>query len=150
MKRLVLSIAVCGALSAASASSSLGFSGAFDYVGTAKDQPVSFVGFFLDHPAGAPKRVTGFTVTQVPYECSDAPPGFTTGWRFKPKMRVKSRKFDGKGDWVGLPLDPVGAVSGKLRRSGAVVGEFKLRGELAGPGTHCRTGKLGWKAMPAT
>ena len=150
MKRLVLSIVVCGALSAVSAPSSLGFAGAFDYVGTAKDQMISSVGFFLERPVGAPKRVTGFTVSQVRYECSDAPPGFTQGWRFKPKMKVKARKFEGSGDWTGLPLDPIGTVSGKLRPGGVAVGEFKLNGELGGPGTHCHTGKLDWKASLAT
>jgi hypothetical protein len=37
-------------------------------------------------------------------------------------------------------------VAGKLRRRGAAAGEFKLRGELAGAGTHCRTGMLEWRA----
>ncbi len=61
-------------------------------------------------------------------------------------MKVKSRRFEGNGDWTGLPLDPVGTVSGKLRPGGVAVGDFKLSGELARPGTHCRTGRLDWKA----
>jgi hypothetical protein len=61
-------------------------------------------------------------------------------------MRVRSRLFGRDGDWIGLPFDPVGAVAGKLRRGGVAAGEFKLRGELAGPGTHCRTGVLEWRA----
>jgi len=150
MRRFAPLIVLCGALSAVSASSSFGFAGNFDYVGTVKDEPTSYVGFYLEHPAGAPKRVTGFTVAQVPYRCSDAPPGDTTGWQFKPKMKVKARRFEGDGDWVGLPFDPVGTVSGKLRPGGVAKGEFKLSGELAGPGTHCHTGKLAWKASRAT
>ena len=146
MKRLALSICICGLLAAISAPASFGFAADFDYVGDVKGSPSSSVGFFVEHPAGGPKRVTGFTVVGVPYECRDAPPGVTAGWRFKPRMRVKSRRFEGGGDWVGLPLDPVGTVNGKFRRGGVAVGEFKLRGELAGPGTHCHTGLLDWQA----
>ena len=58
MRRFALLIVVGAALSAASASSSSGFAGNFDYVGTVKDEPTSYVGFNLEHPVGAPKRVT--------------------------------------------------------------------------------------------
>ena len=146
MRRFALSICICGLLAAISAPASFGFAASFDYVGNVKGTPSGSVGFFVEHPAGGPKRVTGFTVVQVPYDCRDAPSGATAGWRFKPRMRVKFRRFDGRGDWIGLPLDPVGKVNGKLRPGGVARGEFKLRGELAGPGTHCRTGLLGWRA----
>ena len=61
-------------------------------------------------------------------------------------MRVRRRELSARGEWTGLPTDPVGSVSGKLRRGGRAVGDFKLRGELAGPGTHHRTGSLDWRA----
>ena len=146
MKRLALSICVCGSLAAMSAPASFGFAANFDYIGAVKGEPGSSVGFFVEHPEGGPKRVTGFTATGVPYDCRDALSGVTVGWRFKPRMRVIARRFDRRGAWVGLPLDPVGRVSGKLRRGGAVAGDLKLRGELAGPGTHCRTAVLDWRA----
>ncbi len=147
MKRFLLSICAYGVLAALSAPSSPGFAGDFDYVGQAKGEPDTYVGFFLERSAAGKKRVESFTVTGIPDDCRDAPSGITAGWSFEPGMRVRSRRFEGKGDWVGLPLDPVGAVAGKLRRGGATTGEFKLRGELAGEGTHCRTGLLGWRAV---
>lgn len=146
MKRLVLSLGICSLVAALTAPSSFGFASNFDYTGHARGNPVSSVGFFLKHSPGGRKKVAGFTVTQIPYTCSDAPPGATAGWRFKPKMRLTHRKFAGKGDWTGLPLDPVGKVSGKLRPGGVAVGDLKLKGELAGAGTHCHTGLLAWRA----
>ena len=146
MKRFLLSICACGALAALSAPSSLGFAGSFDYVGQVKGEPGTYVGFFLERSAAGKKRVETFTVTGIPYDCRDAPSGNTAGWSFEARMRVRSRMFEGKGDWVGLPFDPVGSVAGKLRRGGVAAGEFKLRGELAGVGTHCRTGLLEWRA----
>jgi hypothetical protein len=146
VKRFLLSICACGMLAAVSAPSSLGFAGNFDYVGQVKGEPGTYVGFFLELSNTGKKRVDGFTVTGIPYDCRDAPSGITAGWSFEPRMRVRSRQFEGKGDWVGLPLDPVGAVAGKLRRRGVAAGEFKLRGELGGAGTHCRTGLLEWRA----
>jgi hypothetical protein len=146
MKRLVLVICLCGLLAVA-APAAFGFSASFNYTGHVKGQPTEFVGFSTKRGDGGHRKVFGFTVTQIPYTCSDAPSGATAGWRFKERMRVRpDRTFEGTGDWTGLPLDPVGSVSGKFRQSGVAVGDFKLRGELAGPGTHCHTGLLDWRA----
>jgi hypothetical protein len=147
MKRFVSATAVTVLLAGIAASSAFGFAANFDYVGHVKGNSAAFVGFFVKHTASDQRKVTGFGVSQIPYTCSDAPSGATAGWRFDPKMRVKSdRTFVGFGDWAGLPLDPTGSVSGKLRRGGVAVGDFRLHGELAGPGTHCRTGLLDWRA----
>jgi hypothetical protein len=146
MKRFLLSICACGALAALAAPATFGFAGNFDYVGQVKGEPGTYIGFFLERSATGKKRVEGFTVTGIPYDCRDALSGITAGWSFEPGMRVRSRLFGRDGDWVGLPFDPVGAVAGKLRRGGVATGELKLRGELAGPGTHCRTGRLEWRA----
>lgn len=147
MKRIALSLCVCGFAWAAAAPASLGFSLDFDYVGTVKGQEASEVGFKVEKSASGRKQVTEFTVLDVAYECSDAPPGTTTGgWVLDRKMRIKARKFDGEGDWVGLPFDPVGKVSGKLKPGGIAKGSFRLTGELAGSGTHCKTGLVDWKA----
>jgi hypothetical protein len=146
VKRFLLSICVCGVLAALAAPASFGFAANFDYIGQVNGEPGTYVGFFLERSATGKKRVEGFTVTGVPYDCRDAPSGITTGWSFEPRMRVRSRRFEGRGEWVGLPLDPIGAVAGKLRRGGVATGELKLRGELAGAGTHCRTGLLEWRA----
>jgi hypothetical protein len=142
---LILSLALTAA--AVLAPAAFGFSSSFDYAGHVKGQPTGSVGFFVGRGDGGHRKVAGFTVSQIPYTCSDAPSGSTTGWRFKERMRVRrDRTFEGTGDWVGLPLDPTGSVSGKLRHGGVAVGDFKLRGELAGAGTHCHTGLLEWRA----
>jgi hypothetical protein len=147
MKHLVLSICLAGSLAAISAPAAFGFAGNFDYKGHVKGNPSASVGFFAQRTGTGQRKVAGFTVSQVPYTCSDAPSDTTAGWQFEPKMRVKSdRTFSKSGDWKELALDPVGSVSGKLRRGGVAVGEFKLRGELSGAGTHCTTGRLDWRA----
>jgi hypothetical protein len=147
MKRFVLCAGVCGLLAAMVPSGALGFAGNFDYVGHVKGNPNAFVGFFVKHTNAGHRKVTGFTVSQVPYTCRDAPDDVTAGWRFDPKMRVKSdRTFLGAGKWIGLPLDPYGVVKGKLHRGGVATGGFKLNGELAGPDTHCHTSLLDWRA----
>ena len=145
MKRLVFTLSLCAML-ALPATGAFGFAATFNYTGHVKGQPTQFVGFFVKHPAGGHRKVLGFTVSQIPYTCSDAPSGSTTGWRFTERMRVRHRAFEGRGDWAGLPLDPVGTVSGRFRDGGVAVGDFKLRGELAGAGTHCHTGLLKWRA----
>jgi hypothetical protein len=133
-----------GALMAPAA---FGFAASFDYTGHVKGNPVAQVGFSVKRSDAGRRKVVDFTIAQIPYTCSDAPSGSTAGWSFVPKMRVKrDRTFEGRGDWVELPLDPVGTVSGKFRRGGVAVGDFKIRGELAGPGTHCRSGLLEWRA----
>ena len=147
MKRVALSLCICGVVCAAAATASFGFLLDFDYFGTVKGQEGSQVGFEVGKSASGRKQVTEFTVLDVAYSCSDAPSGTTTGgWVFDRKLRIRSRSFEGKGDWVGLPFDPVGKVSGKLRPGGNAKGSFKLTGELAGPGTHCKTGLVDWKA----
>jgi hypothetical protein len=147
MKRLVLCAGVCGLLAAMLPSGALGFAGNFDYVGHMKGNPNTFIGFFVKHASGGHRKVTGFTVSQIPYTCRDAPDGTTAGWRFDPKMRVKTdRTFFKTGSWTGLPLDPYGLVRGKLHRGGVATGEFKLNGELAGPDTHCHTHIQDWRA----
>jgi hypothetical protein len=147
MKRFVSVTLIALLAAGVVASAASGFLAVFDYQGHVKGDPIADVGFFVERSDSGVKRVTGFTVTQVPYTCRDAPAGRTGGWRFDERMRVKpDRKFEARGEWVGLPLDPVGRVSGKLRRGGVAVGEFKLRGELAGAGTHCGTGVLEWRA----
>jgi hypothetical protein len=147
MKRLILCVCLSGVLASLTASAAFGFAANFDYTGHVKGQPTTSVGFSVKRSDAGHRKVVGFTIAQIPYTCSDAPSGSTTGWRFVPKMRVqRDRTFEGRGDWVGLPLDPVGTVSGKLRRGGVAVGDFKIRGELAGAGTHCRTGLLEWRA----
>ena len=144
MKRLVLCTCVAGLLAPAPA---LGFAGNFDYVGHMKGNPNAFVGFFVKHTNAGHRKVTGFTVSQIPYTCRDAPDDVTAGWRFDPNMRVKSdRTFFETGAWKGLPLDPYGLVRGELRRGGVATGEFKLNGELAGPDTHCHTHLQDWRA----
>lgn len=147
MKRFVLCLCLAGLLGALPAPTAFGFAANYDYTGHVKGEPNESVGFFVKGTAGQRKRVAGFTVAQIPYHCSDAPDGVTAGWKFRPGMQMRAnRTFAESGEWKGLPLDPVGRVSGKLRRGGVAVGEFKLSGELAGANTHCHTGLLEWRA----
>jgi hypothetical protein len=147
MKRFVPIASIAVLLAGIAAAAAFGFSSQFNYTGHVRGNDMASVGFLVKHTAGGTRKVTGFTATNTPYTCTNAPSGITTAWRFTPNMRVRSdRTFEGRGDWVELPLDPVGTVSGKLRRGGVAVGDFKLRGELAGPGTDCRTGLLEWRA----
>jgi hypothetical protein len=146
MKRLIPATVISLLGAGLAASTALAFPAVFDYSGHVRGNQSAFVAFSVKRSDSGVKRVVGFTVGQVPYTCSDAPSGATTGWRFDERMRVKGdRTFEARGEWVGQPLDPVGRVSGKLRRGGIAVGEFKLRGELAGAGTHCGTGVLEWR-----
>jgi hypothetical protein len=147
LKRIALALCICGVACAAAAPASFGFLLDFDYVGTVKGQEASEVGFKVKKSASGRKQVTDFTVLSVAYECSDAASGVTSGgWVLDRKMRIKARSFEGEGDWVGLPFDPVGKVSGKLKPGGIAKGSFKMTGELAGPGTHCKTGLVDWRA----
>jgi hypothetical protein len=147
MKRFVLCICLGGLVAALWAPTVFGFAANFDYTGHVKGNPSASVGFFVKHTAAGHRKVTGFTVTQIPYTCRDAADGVTAGWRFEPKMRVKSdRTFFGTGQWTSLPLDPSGLVKGQLRRGGVAVGSFKLNGELAGADTHCHTSLLRFRA----
>jgi len=119
MKRFLLSICACGLLAALSAPSSLGFAGNFDYVGQVKGEPGTYVGFFLERSAAGKKRVDTFTVSAIPYDCRDAPSGNTAGWSFEARMRVRSRLFEGKGDWVGLMKRNQKTSSAKAPAAGA-------------------------------
>lgn len=147
MKRFVLCVCLGGLVAALWAPTVFGFAASFDYMGHVKGNPSASVGFFIKHTAAGHRKVTGFTVSQIPYTCKDAPSGVTAGWQFDQGMRVNSnRTFGGVGKWTDLPMDPAGSVQGELRRGGVAVGKFSLYGELAGPGTHCRTGRLEWRA----
>ena len=147
MKRLIPATVISLLAAGLAASTALAFPAVFDYSGHVRGNQSAFVAFSVKRTDSGARKVTRFTVGQVPYTCTDAPSGTTDGWRFDRWLRVHSdRTFDARGEWVGQPLDPFGRVSGKLRRGGVAVGEFKLRGELAGSGTHCRTGLLEWRA----
>lgn len=146
MKRIALSLCICGFAAAVAAPASFGSATSFDYFGTVKGQEDSEIGFSVTKSASGRKRVTGFTVIAIAYECTDAPAGATNGWMLDRGLRIKSRRFEGEGDWIGLPFDPVGKVSGRLKPGGHASGSFKITGELAGTGTHCKTGLVDWKA----
>jgi hypothetical protein len=143
MKRLVLCTCICALLTPAPA---LAFLNNFDYKGHVKGETTESVGFFVKRSAAGHRKVAGFTVSQIPYTCKDAASGVTAGWQFDQRMRVNSNhSFGGVGNWIDLPMDPAGSVQGELRH-GVAVGSFSLHGELAGSGTHCRTGRLEWRA----
>ena len=144
----LIASASCLACLAVAAGPASGFSIDFDYSGHVKHEQASSVGFKAGRSGSGHKRVTEFTVTHVPITCSDSDATTSTdGYQFAQPMRVKHRQFAGSGDWTVILLDPSGSVSGKLRPDGTAVGTFRLRGELAGTGTHCHTGPLDWTAI---
>jgi hypothetical protein len=138
------------ALASLVAGSAFGFEANFDYFGHVKHDPESSVGFRIEPTSSGHRRVTTFTVTQVPITCSDDPSTRSTGgYEFGHGMRVRHHEFAGKDDWIVIALDPSGAVAGKFHPGGTATGTFRLHGELAGEGTHCHTGELGWRATKA-
>jgi hypothetical protein len=128
-----------------------GFSGNFGYTGDIDGHPGATVGFNVKTKANGHRRVTDFTVAQVPITCSDSTQTTASdGYRFPQGMPVVNREFEGRGEWVVQLLDPRGSVDGAFRHHGAKAsGNVKLRGELAGPGTHCHTGPLTWHVAKA-
>jgi hypothetical protein len=141
-------LGVAGAL--AGSSSALGFEGNFDYVGSITGHPLGNVGFKIAKTASGHRRVAHFTASSLPITCSDDPATTSTGgYEFGRGMRVVHHSFSGSGDWIVIALDPTGSVGGTFKDNAHVRGTFKLRGELAGPGTHCHTGELKWHAGKA-
>jgi hypothetical protein len=135
------------ALASLAAGSAFAFENNSDYSGGIKGTFGHNVGFSIERSASGHKRVTDFNVTNLPITCSDS--GETTstgGYNFPGPMRVRHHEFSGKGDWEVFALDPSGPVAGKFKPGGKAAGTLKLHGELAGPGTHCHTGPLEWKA----
>ena len=56
--------------------------------------------------------------------------------------------FKGSGEVVGIPADPHGKVTGKLKHGGKAEGTLRLSGELDGDsGSDCDTGHLDWKGQ---
>jgi hypothetical protein len=79
MRRLLLSIAIALVAGALIAPGSFGFAANFDYFGHVKGQPSANVGFFVKRSDAGHRKVVGFTVSQIPYTCSDAPLWFHRG-----------------------------------------------------------------------
>jgi hypothetical protein len=134
---------------ALAATPALGFNSNFGYSGSVEDS-TSFtnLGFDLKAKPGGGKVVQHFTLTSLPIACSDSPDTTSSGgFQLHGGMRVTDRHFSGRGDWSTTPTDPRGSVQGVFHRGHTASGVLKLHGELAGPGTHCHTGELGWAAV---
>ncbi len=147
MKRQLPVVALASiALAAAGAGSAYGF--ASEYTGEVKDDPPSDMGFNIDRAGGGDRKVVEFTSVNIQFECEIGTPGRTDGPQQLGKMRVKDDgSFKGSDEVVGIPADPHGKVTGKLRRGGKAVGTLRLRGELDGnAGSDCDTGTQDWKA----
>jgi hypothetical protein len=133
-------VALCATTSASA------FSLNFDYQGSVGGG-LNNLGFNVVRTQSGSRKVQKFTLTSLPITCSDSLDTVSSGgFELHGSLKVNHRRFSGKGDWSTTAADPSGSVEGKLRRNGTAVGTLKLRGELAGPGTHCHTGGLDWTA----
>jgi hypothetical protein len=121
----------------------------FDYEGHIAGATTTVL-FNVGRTASGHRVVRRFSVTSVPIDCSDSPDDTSSdGYRLKPQMKIRNGAFEGQGDWRVLLLDPEGSVSGRFTHPGVARGILKIRGELAGDGTHCHTGELHWRATKA-
>jgi hypothetical protein len=147
-RALAIAAAASVAVAALAAPCALGFSENADYLGSVEGAAgFANLGFDLVKKDGR-QVVKHFHVTSVPIACSDSPDTTSTGgFQLHEGMKVSHRHFSGSGDWSTLATDPNGAVTGTLHRGHTASGVLKLHGELAGPGTHCHTGELGWAAV---
>jgi hypothetical protein len=145
VKRILIAMVAIASLAAGTA---FGFEGNFDYSGSVKhDSPFSSIGFRIEPTNNGHRKVTTFTVTNVPITCTDSTdPRSTGGYELDDSMRIKHGEFAGSGEWLVIAQDPAGSVTGKFHPGGVATGTLRIHGELAGPGTHCHTGELGWKA----
>jgi hypothetical protein len=143
LRRLV--VAVVAGLLALGGATALGFD-VGDYHGNVDGDPIGQVAFNVSKKHGV-RRVTEFTVNGVAYSCDVGPPtGRSGGMQLLDRMRVKGDgTFSGKGEFTIIEGDPSGRVDGRFV-NGKVKGSFKIRGELAEPGSDCRTAEQDWHA----
>ena len=122
----------------------LGFS-VGDWNGRPTGDPSGQVAFDVTKHDGV-KKVRQFTVFKVTYTCEADPSGRTEGMQLIEPMRVHGDgTFSGEGEFTILMGDPSGTVEGKFA-NGKAKGSFKVKGELAGPGSDCKTGRQDWTA----
>jgi hypothetical protein len=115
-----------------------------DYTGVVKHAPGQ-VAFDVDKIDGH-RSVVDFSVTGVEYTCDVGSDGTSDGMVFDTIARIhKDGTFATKGEVFLLGSDPSGKLDGVIDH-GKAHGTFKVKGELAGPSTDCKTGLLGWKA----
>jgi hypothetical protein len=116
-----------------------------DYTGTVKHAPGE-LSFDVDKIDGH-KSVVDFTVSEVEYTCDVGSDGTSEGMVFDTIARIhKDGTFATQGEVFLLGSDPSGKLDGVIDH-GKAHGTFKIKGELDGPGTDCKTGRLGWKAQ---
>src|SRR4051812_21539794 len=116
-----------------------------DYIGPVKDAPGS-VGFDTGKAHGH-RVVGGFTVSNVEYTCDVGSDGVSMAMTFENLARIhKDGTFATDGQVFLEGSDPSGKLDGVIGH-GKAHGTVKVKGELAGPDTDCKTGKLGWKAV---
>lgn len=93
------------------------------------------------------RSVIDFTVTGVEYTCDVGSDGTSDGMVFDKIARVHhDGTFATKSEVFLLGSDPQGKLEGVIS-NGKAHGTFKIKGELDGPSTDCKTGLLGWKAQ---
>jgi hypothetical protein len=116
-----------------------------DYTGTVKNAPGE-LSFDVDKIDGH-KSVVDFTVSDVEYTCEVGSDGTSDGMVFDKIARVHhDGTFATNGEVFLLGSDPSGRLDGVIDH-GKAHGTFKIKGELGGPSTDCKTGLLGWKAQ---
>jgi hypothetical protein len=149
MRRAALAVTLCLLTALAVAGGAWGLISG-DYKGHVRGDPLSEVSFQVNKSESGRKRIEGFTIHNVTYTCEADPDGRTDGHVFLVSMRVRNDgTFSGEGEWTTAFADPTGKVRGVLNPPKAH-GSFRVRGDLAGKGTDCRTGLQEWKAEKDT
>jgi hypothetical protein len=116
-----------------------------EYFGHVKGDPAAEVSFDIKRVDGV-RKVRGFFVFNAAYKCEVGADGRSEGMALKKGLRVHADgSFAGEGEVVILLGDPSGKVTGELDH-GEAKGTFRIKGELGGPGTDCKTGLQKWKA----
>lgn len=147
-RRALPTLAAAAAALVLATSAAVAFLATADYSGEVRDDPASNIGFDIRRTDAGVRRVVNFTIFNLEMTCTDSKEPRTGGWRFDRRMRIhEDGTFSGRGDWIDLPVDPVGFVRGAMLGGGEARGQVRARGELAGPGTHCDTGRLRWDAQ---
>jgi hypothetical protein len=135
------------ALALAFSGSALAFA-VTDYQGNVKGEPLSSLGFNVDHNANGKRVATGFVMGNLDYTCDTAPAGSSGGYTSHRRFRVRHAKFSLKQNITEGGFDPVLTMTGRLLGGGKAKGTLRLKGKLdpGHPSARCDTGTVHWKA----
>ena len=117
-----------------------------DYHGQIKGDALTELGFDVKRSDSGHKRVRFFVADGVSFTCTVGADGRTDPMQIDATFPVnRDGEFKGKGDVI-TNVDPVGKVTGRLKRGGRAAGTLRISGELDGAGSSCTTGVQEWRA----